>query len=91
MVREGYAPREKIPSEKLNIVMRGVAAKAGNILTYGDHWGEDMIVTSAALRDKRPAADGPDGRPAAGELEGGGRACSGACGWSSMTRREAIC
>lgn len=56
MVREGYAPREKIPSEKLNIVMRGVAAKAGNILTYGDHWGEDMIVSSRALRDLRNAS-----------------------------------
>ena len=32
MQREGYAPREKIPSLKLCIVMRGVAAKAGNIL-----------------------------------------------------------
>ena len=56
MVREGYAPREKIPSEKLNIIMRGVAAKAGNILTYGDHWGEDMIVSSRALRDLRHAS-----------------------------------
>jgi len=56
MVREGYAPRERIPSEKLCIVMRGVAAKAGNILTYGDHWGEDMIVTSRALRDLRVAS-----------------------------------
>jgi len=56
MCREGFAPREKIPSEKLNIVMRGVAAKAGNILTYGDHWGEDMIVSSRALRDLRHAS-----------------------------------
>ena len=31
--------------------MRGVAAKAGNILTVSDHWGEDMIVSSQALRD----------------------------------------
>merc|ERR1711865_81487 len=56
MKREGYAPREKIPSEDLNIVMRGVAAKAGNILTNGDHWGEDMIVSSRALRDLRHAS-----------------------------------
>jgi len=56
MQREGYAPREKIPSVKLCIVMRGVAAKAGNILTVSDHWGEDMIVSSQALRDMRHAS-----------------------------------
>ena len=56
MQREGYAPREKIPSLKLCIVMRGVAAKGGNILTVGDHWGEDMIVSSVALRDTRHAS-----------------------------------
>ena len=56
MMREGFAPREKIPSEKLCIVMRGVAAKAGNILTNGDYWGEDMIVSSRALRDMRHAS-----------------------------------
>lgn len=56
MQREGYAPREKIPSQKLCIVMRGVAAKAGNILTVSDHWGEDMIVSSGALRDMRHAS-----------------------------------
>ena len=51
MKREAFAPREKMTSEKLSIVMRGVAAKAGNILTVTMHWGEDMIVSSAALRD----------------------------------------
>ena len=56
MEREGYAPREKIPSTNLCIVMRGVAAKAGNILTVSDHWGEDMIVSSMALRDMRHAS-----------------------------------
>ena len=56
MKREAFAPREKMTSEKLSIVMRGVAAKAGNILTVTMHWGEDMIVSSAALRDGREAS-----------------------------------
>ena len=30
--------------------------QAGNILTYGDSWGEDMIVSSRALRDLRHAS-----------------------------------
>lgn len=60
MARAGYAPREKIPSDKLNILMRGVAAKAGNILTPPPAkqctWGEDIVVTAPALRDRRPAS-----------------------------------
>ena len=56
MKREAFAPREKMTSEKLSIIMRGVAAKAGNILTVTMHWGEDMIVSSAALRDGREAS-----------------------------------
>jgi len=56
LARTGYAPREKISSVQLNVLMRGVAAKAGNILTVGGHWGEDVIVTSMALRDLRPAS-----------------------------------
>lgn len=51
--RAGYAPKEKMPTIKLNILMRGVAAKSGNILTPVATWGEDMIVTAWALRDKR--------------------------------------
>lgn len=54
--RAVYAPREKVPSDRLNILMRGVAAKAGNILTPITFWGEDIIVTSKALRDKRNAS-----------------------------------
>ena len=54
--RLGFAPREKVPCAKLQILMRGVAAKAGHILTYGSFWGEDIIVTSEALRDLRPAS-----------------------------------
>ena len=65
--RAGYAPREKIQGSKLNILMRGVAAKAGNILTPVSTavgvenagnclWGEDVIITAPALRDQRPAS-----------------------------------
>ena len=54
--RSGFAPKEKVSAQKLNILMRGVAAKSGNILTYGQHWGEDIIVSAPALRDMRPAS-----------------------------------
>ena len=54
--RAGYAPREKISSVKLTILMRGVAAKAGNILTPPAHWGDDMVVSSVSLRDMRHAS-----------------------------------
>ena len=54
--RAGYAPREKIPAGQLNILLRGVAAKSGNILTPITTWGEDIIVTSPALRDRKGAS-----------------------------------
>jgi len=54
--RAVYAPREKVPAIGLNILMRGVCAKAGNILTPISTWGEDVIVTAPALRDKRSAS-----------------------------------
>ena len=56
MSRAVYAPREKIPADRLCILMRGVAAKAGNILTVGSTWCEDVIVSANALRDKRLAS-----------------------------------
>ena len=46
---------DQVPSLHLCIVIHGVAAKAGTIITYGGHWGEDMIVTARVLRDLRPA------------------------------------
>jgi len=60
--RFGFASREKLSTARLNILMRGVAARAGKIMTnQGDvenmpHWGEDLLLTSNALRDRRPAA-----------------------------------
>jgi len=54
--RAGYAPREKIPVGQLNILVRGVAARSGNILTPIVTWGEDIIVSSHALRDRKGAS-----------------------------------
>jgi len=54
--RAVYAPREKVPLLGLSIVMRGVCARAGGILTPISTWGEDVIVTAPALRDKRPVS-----------------------------------
>ena len=54
--REAYPPREKASSLHLSILLRGVAAKGGNVLTPPAAWGEDMIVTSHVLRDLRPAS-----------------------------------
>ena len=56
--REAMPPREKASSINLSILLRGVAAKSGNVLTPGPraYWGEDMIVSSRALRDLRPAS-----------------------------------
>ena len=51
----GYAAQEKISSEPLTILRRGVAARTGNIITQGQHWGEDFIITAKALRDLRQA------------------------------------
>jgi len=82
--REGFAPRERLQADKLTILMRGVAAKGGMIMTHDatkvqaadttkrganedegrnlpatvklPHWGEDIILNSPALRDRKPAA-----------------------------------
>ena len=50
----GYARGERIYYEdRLNIVTKGAAARGGKILTLDSYWGEDMIVTSKALKDTR--------------------------------------
>jgi hypothetical protein len=48
-----YTARERMPADRISIVMRGVAAKAGFILTFGNVWGEDSIVRATSLRDSR--------------------------------------
>ena len=55
LTRHGFPSREKVSSVKLSILMRGVAARCGNILTPSSHWGDDFIVSAPALRDVRPA------------------------------------
>jgi len=51
--RAGYNARERMPADRISIVTRGVAAKAGFILTFGNVWGEDSIVRATSLRDSR--------------------------------------
>lgn len=52
----GYERSEKVthPSPTLNIVTRGTAVRAGKPITRTQYWGEDLVVTSQALRDNRP-------------------------------------
>lgn len=56
----GYAQGEPIDhndqGQTLSIVTRGTAVRGGKPITLYQYWGEDMIVTSASLRDKRAAA-----------------------------------
>ena len=53
----GFARGEKIYyEERINIVSKGAAARGGKILTVDCYWGEDMIITSAALKDTRYAS-----------------------------------
>jgi hypothetical protein len=56
----GYAQGEIVNHNDqgctLSIVTRGTAVRGGKPITLYQYWGEDMIVTSVALRDKRPAA-----------------------------------
>lgn len=54
LTRHGFPPRERMASVELNILMRGIAARGGDLLYSGMCWGSDMILTSAVLRDTRP-------------------------------------
>ena len=58
LTHEGYAQGEPIyhAEPTLSIVTRGTAVRGGKPITLSQYWGEDMIVTSAALRDSRPGA-----------------------------------
>jgi len=50
------AVKEKVPNTgQLYIITKGVAARAGNILTMGMSWGEDCILKAKLLRDHRIA------------------------------------
>jgi len=54
----GYegSDRVKLPEPTLCVVTRGTAVRGGTPITQYQFWGEDMIVTSAALRDNRIAS-----------------------------------
>lgn len=49
-----FAPNEAIEQQRaLFVVRRGVCMHGGRVLVAGSVWGEDMIVSSASLRDSR--------------------------------------
>lgn len=50
-----YAPREFLPSARLSIIQKGVAARFGRILTQGSTWGEDMMLHNASVGNKAAA------------------------------------
>lgn len=50
-----YAPKELVHGDEFSIVVRGVAAKEGKILTQGDTWGDDIILASSEFRRATPA------------------------------------
>lgn len=50
-----YAPKELVHGDEFSIVVRGVAAKDGRILTQGDTWGDDIILASSEFRRATPA------------------------------------
>ena len=53
LTRHGYPPREKCTAVQLNIIVKGIAARSGDLLHIGDTWGDDIILTSTVLRDTR--------------------------------------
>lgn len=50
-----FASRELVSSDCLRIVVRGLAGKAGKVVTAGHVFGEDCIVQREMLRDLNPA------------------------------------
>ena len=50
-----FAPKELVPTGELNIVHRGEAMYNGKVLTRGQTWGEDIILSSVKLRRNNSA------------------------------------
>ena len=50
-----FAPKELVPTGELNIVHRGEAMYNGKVLTRGQTWGEDIILSSVRLRKSNPS------------------------------------
>lgn len=49
-----YAPGELIPGDQLHILQRGVCVRDGRVRLAGTVWGEDMILSNAALMSSAP-------------------------------------
>jgi len=58
LTHHGYEATEHVVLSEpcLCIVTRGTAVKAGKPITLRQFWGEDFILSSASLRDSRPAS-----------------------------------
>jgi len=53
----GFSRAEKVYyEERINIIAKGAAARGGRILSLDQFWGDDMIITSTALKDTRYAS-----------------------------------
>lgn len=50
-----YAPRELVHGDTFHIIVRGLAAKDGMVLSQGDVWGADVVLQSRELRRTTPA------------------------------------
>lgn len=50
-----FEARENIPwNDSLNLVSRGVASTEGRVCPAGTIWGDDFVMQSAGLKDRRP-------------------------------------
>lgn len=58
LTHHGYEATElvNLAEASLCIVTRGTGVKGGKPITLKEYWGEDFIISSAALRDSRPAS-----------------------------------
>ena len=58
LTQYGFEASERVPlaEASLCIVTRGTAVKGGKPITLGQFWGDDFILSSAALHDRRLAS-----------------------------------
>ena len=65
-----FAPKELVPTGELNIVHRGEAMYNGKVLTRGQTWGEDIILSSVRLRKSNPSPNpNPNPTPTPNQVE----------------------
>ena len=66
-----FAPKELVPTGELNIVHRGEAMYNGKVLTRGQTWGEDIILSSVRLRKSNPSPNpNPNPTPTPNQVRG---------------------